>query len=341
MAIYNVAGLALDTAYGENGESVLTAYNISGEEIPLAPDVPITPLDWNMSSAYKAQVLDALDYIKGYKASHSGSYAICQFNDVHNTDSGNEPNFIDYNKGYNLLSRMIHVGDMTVSPSKAYVQSAIDFIDGAQASMRLVAIGNHEYAWDADKVSNVETAFAEPINVPIVYMLQDKSALIYYNDDTENNVRYIVLNPFYITKQINSHRLGEAQLSWCASVLESSGDKDIIICCHSDMRPFSFINNGVEVTTATELQDQADLIRLILAYKSRSTYSIAVNGEEYTHAFSQCTGEFIMYTSGHWHALGYSNKGFNMFTGPSLQYTNSSGQSIGFLFYIIDPGQKA
>ena len=46
-------------------------------------------------------------------------------------------------------------------------------------------------------------------------------------------------------------------------------------------------------------------------------------------------------TSGHWHALGYSNKGFNMFTGPSLQYTNSSGQSIGFLFYIIDPGQKA
>lgn len=340
MPVYDIAGNEQSTAYGVSGTSLSSVFSVGGTEIVLHPDSPVTPMEWNMSSAYKAQVLNALDYIQTYETQHPGAYAICQFNDVHDTNSGNEPNFIDYNGGYELLSRMIHVGDMVHTPSSSAVQAAIDFIEGAQASSRLVTIGNHEYAWDADQV-NPEVPFATPINVPIVYMLQDHSALIYYNDDTDNNVRYIVLNPFYITKQVNSHRLGEAQLNWCASVLEASGDKDIIICCHSDMRPFVYINNGVENTAETELKDQDSLISLILAFKNRSTYSITVNSVEYTHDFSQCTGDFIMYTSGHWHALGYSNKGFNMFTGPSLKYTSSSGQTVGFLFYIIDPRQKA
>lgn len=339
MAIYNVAGLALDTAYGENGERILTAYNISGEEIPLTPDVPVTPLDWNMSSAYKAQVLDALDYIKGYKLSHPGSYALCQFNDVHTNFSGNEPNFLDYNKGYKVIDRMMFLGDMVNASNATQYANAVAYMSGASASKKLVAMGNHEYGSYSASNGNPETLYKAVINVDCTY--KDSDNLIYYHDDPDHNVRFIALDYFYQTKTVgdSGHLLDMGQLNWVATAMETAGNKDIILIAHSMLNPFLCLESQQTKSSSATLQNYQNLIDMVVAYKARTTFDVTVDGTTYTHDYSACNGSFVMYTTGHYHALGYGDFGFNMFTCPTLG-TPYGGSHKGFVFYAIDKSLK-
>lgn len=342
--IYNVNGESLDAVYDVEGNLLLSAYTVDGVEIPMGePEPHVTPLSWNMSDGYKRQVLDVLDYMKTYKQEHPTAYALAQFNDVHTIVSGNEPNFIDYNKGYKVLNYQIFLGDLVNNSSVNQYTNSVNFMAGAQASKRLVGMGNHEYMNYNASYGNPETLYGALINVDTVFMPTDNSALIYYHDDATLNVRFILLDYFYITKTHadSGHLLDMAQLNWLASVMQSAGDKDILIGAHSMLNPFIALRNNIQRSSSATINDQQDIIDIINAYKNRSTYNIFVDNVEYEHDFSECTGDFIMYTSGHYHILGHSNSfGFNMFTCPALKGT-STNREKGFVFYLIDKSLKS
>ena len=337
MALYTASGTPISNAYDINGEPITKAYDINEVEIPL--DIDVEPLTWNMSDNYKGQILDVLDHISEYKENHSNTYALCQFNDVHLQFDGNEPNFIDYNDGYKIIDRMLFLGDMTDASNGTQYANAVAYMEGASASRRIVAMGNHEYRSYSSDNGNPETLYKAVINVGCTYYT-DK-ALIYYHDDLVKNVRIIVLNYFYLTRIYTDvgHRLDLDQAKWLAGVMESAGDKDIIIVAHSMINPFyvPFIDNTV--SSSATLQNNDVLIDIINAYIDRGTYSIAVDGTSYSFNYSAVTGDFIMYTTGHYHAFGHSNDdGFNMFTCPSLlnAYPLNTASKKGFTFYLID-----
>lgn len=335
MAIYSSDGSTVYVAYDSGGGPVYRVYSASGEEIA----VSVEPLDWDMSETYKSQVLNVLDYISNYKQGNPSAYALCQFNDGHQIFGGNEPNFIDYNNGFEVLDRMLFVGDMTDSANASQYAKAVAFMEGASASKRLVAMGNHEYGSYSASAGDPEALYRAVINVGCTY--KTDSALIYYHDDEDAGIRFIALDYFFITKIYTDggHLLDLDQAAWLAGVLETAGDKDIIIFAHSMLNPFyiPFIDD-TRSSTAT-LQNADYLISIINAYKNRQTYSIEVDGNTYSYDYSEATGDFIMYTSGHYHAFGYSNDdGFNMFTCPSLKngYPLGTNSKRGFTFFLID-----
>lgn len=340
MAIYSIGGTQLVECYDFWGSDAGSAYDINGIKIfeGDSPDIPVTPKSWNMSNDYKTQVLSALDTIRNYQEENESAYSICQFNDAHDVFDGNEPNFIDYNRGYKVLSRMIFLGDIADTAGVDEYSAAVDFMTGASASKRIIGMGNHEYGNVG--ALDPESVYRAAMNVSATFMTN--SALIFYHDDQLHNVRYVVLDYFYIsrTHYDNGHILDSAQLDWCADVMADSGNKDIIICAHSMINPFVFPNTQEQKSSSATIQYQQDIIDLITAYKNRGSYSVTINGTVHTHDFSECTGNFIMYTSGHYHALGYNNFGFNMFTCPSLKSAYGTGQYKGFTFYIIDPDKR-
>ena len=342
MPVFDIDRTELEVAYSVQAGSLETVYDVGGNEIVLdgTPDIPVTPLTWNMTESYKSQILSALNFIKTYKRSNPGAYALCQFNDVHEAFNANEPNFIDYNKGYKVLDRMIFLGDMVETNTVTASRNAVAFINGAQASKRLVGMGNHEYFLSG--ITDPEAVYAPLTTETVTFMPTENNALIFYNDDEKNNVRYIFLDYYYITKTgaNNGHLVDDAQLNWCASVMESAGNMNIIILAHTMMNPFFFANTGAQQSSAATLVNQQNLVDLINVFKARASKTITVDGVAHVHDFSACTGDFVMYTSGHWHALAHNDFGFQMITCPSLKRAYGAGQDVGFTFYIIDPRIK-
>lgn len=338
MSIYDINGTELLHAFSVSGASAEPLYDVQGNEV--FGENPVTPLTWNMTDNYKGQVTDALDYIKTYKQSHQSAYALCQFNDVHTNFDGNEPNFIDYNRGYSIIDRMLFVGDMVNTCNATQYANATAYMNGASESKKLVAMGNHEYGSYNSSVGNPETIYKAVINVSCTYKTND--VLIYYHDDSTHNVRYIVLDYFYQTKTLadSGHLLDMAQLEWLAGVLENSGSKDIIIVAHSMLSPFTGLESNQTLSSTATLTNYQNLIDLIVAYKNRSTYTVTVDGTSNSHSFASCTGDFVMYTTGHYHALGYGDFGFNMFTCPTLG-TTYGGSHKGFVFYLIDKSNQS
>ena len=339
MSVYEKNGTLIEQVYSINGSQLESAYDIDGNKV--LGDIPVTPLTWNMSDNYKGQVTNILNYISSYKQSNPNSYALCQFNDVHLNFSGNEPNFIDYNKGYKVINYMLFCGDMVNSSNATQYSNAIAYMNGASASKKLVAMGNHEYASYSVNNGNPETLYKAIINVNCTYM--DSDVLIYYYDDPNFNVRFITLNYFYITKRnsdSDGHLLDMAQLEWVATAIENAGDKDIILFAHTMLSPFLCLESQQEHSSTATLLNYQNLIDLVVAYKNRGTYTVTVDNVSHLHDFSNCTGNFVMYTTGHYHALGYGDFGFNMFTCPTLG-TTYGGSHKGFTFYTINKTTKA
>lgn len=338
MSLYDVDGNIITQAYNKDNQGISVAYDINGNEYELEPVVE--PLSWNMSDNYKGQILDVLDDIKTYKQLHPTAYAINQYNDVHLQTSGNEPNFVDYNKGYKVIDYMIFAGDMVNSCVASQFDTAVAYMLGASVSKKLPVIGNHEYGSYNSSITSPEIRYKSIINVPCVFKQDD--LLIYYHDDLINNVRYIILNYNHTMKTVsdNGHRLDDAQFEWLASVLESAGSKDIILSAHAMLNPFIILEMDMERSWDATIPNQQDLVNCINAFQDRGTYTVTVDGVDYEHDFSNCTGNFVMYTCGHYHALGHGDFGFNMFTCPTLNSNTSLQSHKGITFYLIDKTLK-
>lgn len=339
MSVYDKNGDSLSAVYGKNGTTLSQAYDKSGNELIVDPDIPVTPMTWNITDANKTRILSTLETIKTYQNAHSGAYSICQFNDVHTNFDGNEPNFVDYNKGYKVISRMLFLGDMVDRASVSYMENAVAYIQGAQASKVLVGMGNHEY-WMQSETIEPEPYYRPLTTIQCTWM--DDDNCIFYNDDDVNNVRYIVLDYFNVYKSPSDskHYISPAQQNWLAGAMASAGGKDIIIAAHSMFNPFiSQFTNAELNSSADTTEIKGAVVPVITAFKNRSSISITVDGVSHTHDFSSCTGNFIMYTSGHYHTFGLqTNDGFNMFTcvARSGSGWNGQGDQAGFTFFVID-----
>ena len=330
--IYDVNGSSVNTGYNVNGQVVGTLYDVNGNV--LDDDPVVTPKNWGMTEAYKTQVLSALNYIRQYESSHNNSYAFCQFNDVHNNFSGYEPNFIDYNKGYKYLSAMLFMGDILDGYTQANVSATHEYVMSASVSHRLMAMGNHEYFGETQSVTtgDCEGVYETYLDSSVVRMYPNEDAVIYYYDDTTNNVRYIILNPHYGGKTPNSRTFDDAQVKWCAGVIQAAGSKDIIIGNHYYTVPFTCIESQ-EVVTSGSPTTISKIVDLLTAFKNRTTYTI--DGD--TFNFSSCTGNVVMLTSGHYHTFGHDNSdGFNMFTCANLGNAIWGNGHRGFTFFIVD-----
>lgn len=338
MSIYNQYGTEQTDAYGISGVKLSQAYDINDQLVlDSDPDIPVIPAGWTMSESYKAQVLDAMDYIKAYLQDNDNAFAFAQFNDVHQTFGDNEPNFIDFNKGYKYLAHMMFLGDMTNLDTDTDVANLSAYINAASVSKKLMCIGNHD-GYYTGQATNPETLYKSLTYTDVTYKPSEEDALIYYYDDAVNGVRYIILN-YYNTLKSGYPKLDIAQAQWCASVMSAAGGMDIIIGAHGPLMPWTNVTDSTQSISQEYLPEQDTLVSIINAFQAKSM--ITIGGT--TYDFSTCNGDFIMYTCGHWHCWGYGNdNGFNMFVGPSKNNPSSlnTQKYVGFMFFIVDKASK-
>jgi len=265
-----------------------------------------------------------------YVANNQQSYAICQFCDVHQ-DFQNDPNFIEYHKGDLKLSRMLFLGDMVNAFYTSTMENAVNFIKTAVATRRIVCIGNHEYQYYSGSGDGPDKYFRQLIDSNDVAWNYANS-VVYYSDDSENNVRYIVLDCHYDTQDINVYRLPLEEIAWIAEVLQASEEKDIVFCNHCPIYPYIPLSAGTEIDDEDVVANINEyFVPLVNAYQNRTAYSLEIDGVTYSYDFANCSGSVICYTCGHYHTPGYSNiRGFNMFTGPSKR------NDTGISFFVVD-----
>lgn len=337
--IYDINQTQLNSAYSISGSSLSTAYDISGNVVytETPPTPVINPMDYsNMPSNYRTNIESCLSAIDTYLTDHDSAYAIAQFNDTHQVFNQNEPNFLEYYRTFGF-SRMLFLGDQVDDYNQTKYTDALSYIRQSEITPKVVVMGNHEYGLNYVESTPNPTAYYQTAmsGMDNEYWYEDDAhGLIYYTDDIENNVRYIILDYYWTGKSQGSTDLDADQLEWLASVLEDTTDMDIIICAHSPINPFILVDTGEEKSSSAVITNVNALKGVINAFIDRSTYTAST-----THDYSSCTGDFIMYTCGHYHKPGYksSSYDFNMFTGPAM---TTYASIRGITFFIIDPDSK-
>lgn len=329
--IYYINGNAITKAYDINGNVLSSVFDINGNEIVLSEE-----------QLSERPLLDsAMLYCDDYAKANPESYAFPLITDVHLTFDGEEPKYIEQ-KYPNTWSRLLLLGDMvnnTSSYNETEMNNAVSFMSGASNLNKLVVVGNHELGnWKEGEP--LPEKWYKPLLDSTSVLWNGGDGLIYYSDDEENNVRYIVLDsctPIY--KASGVQKFTKNELEWCASVIESSGDKDIIICNHSMGGSFYLVTdtakeNSIADTTVT---NSGTLWGIVNAFISKGTYNVTDDdGVSHFHDFSGCTGDFVGYFTGHAHQAGYNDaSGFNKFTCPMLK-TTYPGYPQAMNFFIID-----
>ena len=320
----NMTTLADGTYYDGNGNKIIVLTNQDNM------------MSWSgMTDTFKENVDTAMAYIDSYLSENENAYAISQLNDIHNTFSGNEPNYIDYHDSIGY-SRMLILGDIVNVYDEKQYNDAISYMEGAYKSNRIICMGNHEYGGYEDGDTLPIEWYRPLIDESCVWWNGDDSALTYYSDDDENNVRYMVTDSLHVTRvSAGVQQISLEQIQWMASVMQSAGDKDIIIATHTPLGGFYLTTDDNKETKkiTTTVTNNGTVTSVINAFQNRT--SVTVNGT--TYDFSPCTGKFIMYATGHWHESGYGDElGYNTFTGSCILQSGEPGMS----FYIIDRTQE-
>lgn len=326
--IYDINGNSITNAFGVNGNVLNSVFDINGNEIVLSEE-----------QLSERPLLDsAMLYCDNYVKANSQAYAFPLITDVHLNFGEEEPKYIEQ-KYPNTWSRLLFLGDMTNNYVETDLDKAVSFMNGASNLNKLVAVGNHELGNWAGGDTLPQEWYKQCLDETSA-LWNGGDGLIYYSDDEENNVRYIVLDsctPIY--KASGVQLFTKDELEWCASVIETAGDKDIIICNHTMGSSFYLVTDTAKENSIadTTITNNGTLWAIINAFISKGTYSVTDdNGTAHSHDFSQCTGEFVGYFTGHAHQIGFTNEiGFNKFTCPMLRKTYS-GYPQAMSFFIID-----
>ena len=289
----------------------------------------------------------SLDYIQEYVDSHPNSFAFPVITDVHTSFEWNEPNYLAWSKP-DLFPVFLFLGDMTTGYTESQFEGAVDYMRGATGQKLLVSIGNHDFG----VVNGLDNCWVEGDPLPKEWWIpllesdcvfcEGDNTLTYYWDDVENKVRYIMMDSNSTMLRPNGVQLFTmSNLNWLASVLESSGDKDIIVLNHA-------IGGNLYLVTDTEktaLKDSTGITNIeifnsiLLAYKDKTSISLEVDGVSQEHDFSEASGDLIGYITGHYHNAGHDDSaGFNKWTCNALtRKGGASRQSYkGLSFFIID-----
>lgn len=337
MGIFDINGKAITKGYDVSGNTVSALYDITGNQIDNGQSEA-----WDGLSAERQTMLDtAMSYCASYTAENPQSYAFPLITDGHQAFTGREPAYIEH-RHPEAWSRMLFLGDMCNSYDSTQLDNAVAFM-GSTTINKIIAMGNHELGNWAEGDTLPEEWY-KPLLDPISVLWGGGDGLIYYSDDNTNNVRYIVLDsctPIY--KSAGVLKFTKDQLEWCASVMESAGTKDIIICNHAMGSSFYLVTDTAKEDSKsdTTVTNSGTLWALINAFISKGTYSVTDDsGIPHAHDFSETSGHFIGYFTGHYHHAGHTDaSGFHKFTAPMLR-TPYSGLPQGLSFFIVDKAQK-
>ena len=311
-------------------------------------DEPEGRRDWSgIPESFWMAMDGSLDYIQDYVDAHPNSFAFPVITDVHESFSWNEPNYLAWSKP-ELFPVFLFLGDMTNGYVESQFEGAVDYMRGATGQKLIVSIGNHDFGL----VNGQNKCWVEGDPLPREWWIpllesdcvfrEGDDTLTYYWDDTENKVRYIMMDSNSTMLRPNGTQLFTmSNLNWLASVLESSGDNDIIVLNHA-------IGGGLYLVTDTEKTARKSSTgitnieifdSILLAYKEKTSISLEVDGVSQEHDFSEASGDLIGYITGHFHNAGHDDSaGFNKWTCNAL--TRNGGQSRqsykGLSFFIID-----
>lgn len=311
-------------------------------------DEPEGRRDWSgIPESFWMAMDGSLDYIQDYVDAHPNSFAFPVITDVHANFSWNEPNYLAWSKP-DLFPVFLFLGDMTNGYIESQFEGAVDYMKGATGQKLIVSIGNHDFGggnatdhpWvEGDKLPK---EWWIPLLESDCVFREGDDTLTYYWDDVENKVRYIMMDSNSTMLRPNGVQLFTmSNLNWLASVLESSGDNDIIVLNHA-------IGGGLYLVTDTEKTARKSSTgitnieifdSILLAYKEKASISLEVDGVSQEHDFSEASGDLIGYITGHYHNAGHNDSdGFNKWTCNAL--TRNGGQTRqsykGLSFFIID-----
>lgn len=337
MSIFDINGKTVTKGYDVFGNAVSALFDINGNRMTESWD--------DLTDEISTMLNTAMTYCADYIGENPQAYAFPLITDAHLTFDGNEPKYIEHCYP-NIWSRLLLLGDMvnnTSSYNETELDDAVSFMNGASKLNKLVAIGNHELGNWAEGDTLPEEWY-KPLLDPTSVLWGGGDGLIYYSDDTENNVRYIVLDSCTPTYTANGVQLFTMnQLEWCASVMESAGGKDIIICNHAMGQSYYLVTDTEKENSiaATTITNSGTLSAVINAFISKGAYSVTDDsGVAHSHDFSGTTGHFVGYFTGHAHQAGHTDApGFHKITAPMLKNTYS-GYPQGMSFFIVDRTQK-
>lgn len=345
MSVYSKSGSSLSTVYGKSGTALSQAYDINGRELMGGGG---EHRDWSkMPQTFVSSMNGALAHIDDYLSNHSGAYAFPAITDVHTYFDYQEPNYIAYNYP-DLFSVFLFLGDMTNGYIESQFENAVDYMRGADGQKMLTSVGNHDFGTTDTSNNWVEgdplpRVWWKPLNVSGCVYVEDDDTLTYYWDDAEHNVRYIMMDSSStVLKTAGPYYFRNKNLNWLASVLESSGGKDIIVLNHELGSQFYLVTDTekTDIKTTTGINDIGSFNNIVNAFINRGTISVTVDGVANAHDFSSTTGNFIGFITGHYHNAGYRDwDGFNKWTCCAQTRANYK-DTKGVCFFIIDPSVK-
>ena len=334
MSIFDISGNEITKGYNISGNTVSALFDISGNRLNVS---------WDGVSIEIQTMLDtAMAYCADYISNNPQAYAFPVIADAHLDFKGNEPKYIEH-RYPDTWSKFVFLGDMTNAYDETQLNNAVAFMGGTTLN-KIVAMGNHEVGeWAEGDILPEE--WYKTLLDPASVMWGGGDGLIYYSDDEVNNVRYIVLDsctPIY--KSSGVQLFTKNQLEWCASVMESAGDKDIIICNHAMGTSFYLVSDTEKTTRiydTTITNASTVFFPMVRAFIQKTSYQITDDdGVNHTHDFSAASGKLIGYFAGHYHNAGYTGEqGFHQFSNPTLG-TASSRYLEGMSFFIVDRTQN-
>lgn len=335
MAVYNKNGSSLSTLYGKTGSSLTYAYDVEGITVFGGSPSPVDPMDWSsMTENSKQNISDIVSYTSTYLSGHSGAYAFPVITDVHDKWY-NEPNYILYHFP-NAFDKFMFLGDIANAYSQAQMDGATAYMAEANTINVFPLVGNHELGGWAEG-DDLPIEWYSPLVPQYATIMQGTDALVYYFDDSTNNVRFIVLDsctPIY--QQSGTLLLTKNQLEFFASALDSSGTKDIILLNHAPGQSYYYLTDTEHQTaiSTTGITNRTTMDSIINAYKNRTSVTFTDDSSvSHTHDYSSKTGSFIGLIAGHTHHAGYNNaNGYNVLICPSSYYNTDAGISV----FIID-----
>ena len=332
MGIYDYTGSVLPKAYGVDGVTLMQAYDINGNG--LIDGEQEETYDWDgMSEQFKALIDACILYCDQYVETHYNSFAFPVFTDVHTEFDWNEPHYISYMRN-DLFAIFPFLGDMVNTYNDAELNNAVTYINKSTNQTKLLAIGNHEFGGYAEGDTLPKVWYKPLIANGAVFFADD--GLTYYYDDSVNNIRYIVMDSnSTVKKQSGTQKFNMDALNWLASVLESSAGKDIIVVNHTMGSGFYLVTDTEQANwqSDTSITNMTTFNSIINAFVNKTNVNVTVDGVTNGYDFSNVSGDFIAYITGHYHNAGYYNAGYNKFTCPAILRNKTKN---GMSFFIID-----
>lgn len=334
--IYDKSGNALAAVYDKSGASLSYAYDKTGSVIFDGSGGEEDKRDWSsIPTQFKTNLSSAASSAVAYKDNNPGAYIFAVFSDVHDKFY-NEPNYVEYNfRGE--FENYVFLGDMANTYSDELLKGAVDYMHGVGDARIFPVIGNHEFGGYEDGQTLPKAYYIPLLDENCVIMNGD--LLVYYYDDTENNVRVMFLDSCStIKKQSGTQLMSKAEIVFCADAMLSAGAKDILLFNHSAGQGFYFVDDPEEYASTTTVTNMGQINTLINAFINRDTYSITDdNSVVHNYDFANVTGDFIASLHGHSHTTGHTDhRGYHDIICPSTYYNDTAGAS----FFAIDRPRK-